>query len=80
MTSEQFVYWLQGFSELSGDTAPTAAQWKMIQDHIALVLNKVTPGLKPSDYGVAVPYIGSPPWPNCQTAGSPNLNRTSTIC
>ena len=42
MTSEQFIYWLQGFSEISGE-APTKAQWKSIQDHLSLVFKKVTP-------------------------------------
>lgn len=42
MTPEQFVYWLQGFSEING-AAPTAAQWKVIQEHIALVFEKRTP-------------------------------------
>lgn len=44
MTPENFVYWLQGFAELSGDT-PTAEQWQSIRDHLALVLTKKTPAL-----------------------------------
>ena len=31
-----------GFSEVSGQ-APNQAQWKIIQDHLNLVFNKVTP-------------------------------------
>lgn len=42
MTPENFVYWLQGFAELSGDT-PTAEQWQSIRDHLALVLTEKTP-------------------------------------
>jgi len=42
MTPEQFVYWLQGYSELAGEK-PTAEAWKSIQDHLNLVLKKVTP-------------------------------------
>lgn len=42
MTSEQFVYWLQGFSELSGKP-PTGEQWAAIQDHLKLVFDKKTP-------------------------------------
>lgn len=42
MTSEQFVYWLQGYAELSGER-PTAEQWQSIKEHLGLVLNKVTP-------------------------------------
>ncbi|MFA7278737.1 MAG: hypothetical protein WC100_01420 [Sterolibacterium sp.] len=47
MTPEQFTYWLNGFAELSPDTPPTQAQWKLIQAHIALVLTKRTPKLEP---------------------------------
>jgi hypothetical protein len=42
MTAEQFAYWLQGFSEVNG-APPTADQWKVIQDHLKLVFQKVTP-------------------------------------
>lgn len=47
MTSEQFVYWLQGFLELkeagSEKIELDEAQIKCIKDHINLVLTKVTP-------------------------------------
>lgn len=43
MTPEQFVYWLQGFVELSGAGAPTPEQWKAIREHLATCFNKVTP-------------------------------------
>lgn len=42
MTPEQFVYWLQGFSEITGST-PSEKQWEIIQDHLQLVFEKVTP-------------------------------------
>lgn len=42
MTPQDFCYWLQGFSELN-DKPPNAAQWKAIQDHLALTFTKVTP-------------------------------------
>jgi len=45
MTTEQFAYWLQGFSELTGGTPPTAEQWQSIQDHLKTVFVKVTPPL-----------------------------------
>jgi hypothetical protein len=44
MTPEQFAYWLQGYAELN-ETPPTAQQWQMIRDHLALVFEKVTPPL-----------------------------------
>ena len=43
MSPEQFSYWLQGFVELNGGKAPTAAQWKSIKEHLAEVFVKVTP-------------------------------------
>jgi hypothetical protein len=43
MTPEQFTYWLQGFVELGKGTAPTAEQWKSIQEHLSTVFQKVTP-------------------------------------
>jgi hypothetical protein len=44
MNAEQFAYWLQGYAELT-DGPPSAEQWQMIQEHLALVFNKVTPPL-----------------------------------
>ena len=38
-----FIYWLQGFFELSGATTLNEEQVKVIKEHIALVLHKVTP-------------------------------------
>ncbi len=42
MTPENFAYWLQGFSEICGQT-PSKEQWEIIKDHLNLVFNKVTP-------------------------------------
>jgi hypothetical protein len=36
-----FCYFLQGFAEMNSDP-PNAEQWKIIQEHLALVFNKVT--------------------------------------
>ena len=43
MTTEQFVYWLQGYFELSGAKTLNEEQVKIVKDHIALVLKKETP-------------------------------------
>lgn len=46
MTPEQFVYWLQGYAELTrGQGVPTAGQWQSIVEHLATVFNKQTPPL-----------------------------------
>lgn len=41
MNETMFCYWLQGYSELCGET-PSPEQWKMIQDHLRLVFKNVT--------------------------------------
>lgn len=56
MTPQDFCYWLQGFSELSCADYPTAEQWKLIREHLALTFNKVTPTLVP----MTTPYVT--PW------------------
>jgi hypothetical protein len=52
MEALDFVYWLQGFAELS-EAPPTPEQWKSIKEHIGLVLKKETP-----------PAPGTEPWHN----------------
>jgi len=42
MTERDFVYWLQGFMEISGAKELTPEQVQIINDHLKLVLNKVT--------------------------------------
>lgn len=68
MSPEQFVYWLQGYAEMGGET-PTPVQWKMIKDHLALVFDKRTPRL-PSDEPKTYPGI---PF-------APIGDRNGTIC
>ncbi len=43
MNTNDFAYWLHGWSEINGGAAPTPAQWVIINDHLNLVFNKVTP-------------------------------------
>lgn len=49
MTPEQFVYWLRGFVEISGSKELTKEQMQIVQDHLDLVLTKVTPQRDPRD-------------------------------
>ncbi len=42
MTPENFVYWLQGFLEISETKTLSEKQVQMIRNHICLVLRKVT--------------------------------------
>lgn len=45
MTPDQFAFWLQGYFELSDSNNLTGPQVKMIKEHLALTLTKVTPQL-----------------------------------
>lgn len=68
MTVEQFAYWMQGFSELTGDEMPSPAQWKMMKEHLATVFLKVTPPLsadpiEPSKIQPMRPVLNPPYFP-----------------
>lgn len=56
MTTEQFAYWLQGFSEIHG-APPNAEQWEMIKEHLQTCFVKVTGG----GVHVATPAPGTLP-------------------
>lgn len=46
MSPENFVYWLQGYLEIQDPSKITKYKVQIIQDHIDLVLTKVTPDRK----------------------------------
>jgi hypothetical protein len=76
MTSEQFVYWLQGFLEIAEPKGLTSKQRQIIQDHLKLVFDKQTPD--------RFEYIPSPnyqPYPSPVIPGAPTIicETTSTI-
>lgn len=41
MTPRDFVFWMRGFLELTGETKITPEQVKMINDHIDLVFDEL---------------------------------------
>jgi hypothetical protein len=43
MTTEQFVYWLQGFMEMADPKELNKTQTQQIKDHLKLVFDKQTP-------------------------------------
>lgn len=43
MTEKDFVYWLQGFVELTETDSISEKQWLVIKDHLNLVFDKKTP-------------------------------------
>lgn len=51
MNAENFIYWLNGYFEIREATGASvtldSGQVKVIRDHIALVMDKVTPTIKP---------------------------------
>lgn len=57
MNERDFVYWLQGFAELNG-APPSEQQWAAIQQHLGLVLTKVTPAVPKIGVPVASPALG----------------------
>lgn len=49
MKPEQFVYWLQGYFELTSSNELSEQQVEIIKDHLALVFKKGTPSYIYSD-------------------------------
>lgn len=43
MTPENFCYWLQGYFEISHTKTLNAMQIQVVQDHLNLIFDKVTP-------------------------------------
>lgn len=63
MTERDFVYWLQGYLEISGSNVITAEQLMIIKDHIKLVMTKVTPSYTYTSNKLAV-EVSPIEWPN----------------
>lgn len=71
MTTEQFVYWLQGFMELSD--CPLTKREQMIKDHLKEVFTKKTP-----DYRQHLQAVSMPPYSFGQASTTPNQG--TVIC
>lgn len=50
MSPENFVYWLQGYLELSDSKDLDSNQLDIVKDHLKLVFNKVTPAYREKFY------------------------------
>jgi hypothetical protein len=59
----QFCYWLQGALELGQQEALTKEQVKIVQDHLNLVLRKVTPQYNVPAMPTLRPSFGVPGQP-----------------
>lgn len=81
MDALNFAYWLNGFAELSGDTPPTAEQWKAIREHLGLVFQKVTPPVVHPGNPLPVPDpIDSHWWKRQPTSGGSPLSPLRAEC
>ena len=78
MTPEQFVFWLQGFLEVSGAREMNEQQLRIVRDHLELVLSKRTPAYVQHAQPAPVPkwetvsgFQGTyPTGPKCGTCGA----------
>jgi len=68
MTSEQFVYWLQGHLEISNTKSINEKELIIIRDHLALVFDKKTPN-RLSTYFTTPQFGGSDPNFDVNAAG-----------
>jgi len=65
MSPENFVYWLQGYFELTHSEELTKEQVKTIKEHIGLVLTKVTPEVELGYQFLDTKFTGSSAHPLC---------------
>lgn len=89
MNERDFIYWLNGFLELSGATTLDERQVQEIRNHISLVMQKQTPFI-PITITPAVVPDQTPWWElpqvTCETDGGfiyrdqPLYPRTGAIC
>lgn len=49
MTTEQFVYWINGYFEIANPKTLGEKEIQVIKDHLALVLKKETPNRNQDD-------------------------------
>jgi hypothetical protein len=79
MSPENFVYWLQGFLEVSCASEMSEQQLRIVRDHLELVLSKRTPAYAhpvpaqsapvPKWETTSGPAIVFPQGPKCRTCG-----------
>lgn len=58
MTSRDFVYWLQGFFEISGAKSLTQEQGEMVQRHLSLVFkHEIDPSMGGPDKQATLSHL-----------------------
>ena len=61
MTSRDFVYWLQGFFEISGSATLTPEQGAMVQKHLSLVFkHEIDPSMGGPAKQTALSHLHGP--------------------
>jgi len=81
-----FIYWLNGFFELSGATTLNEQQVKVLKEHMALVMKKVTPSTVQPPFPVTIPNIPNIPYVPPTTTGDkinipiPKIGGYEIIC
>ena len=73
MNPEQFVYWLQGYFELTDDTDRLSKRERIIRDHLNEVFEKQTPNQ-------TQPYVTPLETTPSGTGKPPCLIDQTTIC
>ena len=83
MTPENFVYWLNGFFEISGSKTLTEEQVQVLKEHLKLVLTKKTPDITITNPGLGNGIVINPlyrgPEITCSTSDKIDLNQ-SPVC
>lgn len=69
MNSDNFCYWLRGFTELRDNSIPpTAEQWLEIQRHLKLVVDR-----QDATAPTPIRFTAPPSWGGLQNAAVPPL-------
>jgi hypothetical protein len=79
MSPENFVYWLNGFFEISGSKTLTEEQVRVLKDHLKLVLTKKTPDITIANPGLVNGIVINPlyrgPEITCSTSDKIDLSK-----
>ena len=80
MTPEQFVFWLQGFLEVSGVSEINEQQLRIVRDHLELVLSKRTPAYVQYTQPVPVPTWETVSGPTSVYPRGPKCGTCGVVC
>jgi hypothetical protein len=76
MTSRDFVYWLQGFFEISNPETITPEQIETIKKHLALVfVHEIDPSMGPDEHQEKLDKVHNEPAPSPLDSTRPPVYR-----